>query len=344
MGFFTVFTLYIAIFNPVNDCGCFGEAMKLTNWETFYKNLILDIFVVIVFLQRNNYRPLSTCRNEIITGGAFALFSVLLSIYCLRHLPLIDFLPYKVDVNILQDMEIPEDAPVSIYETTLIYEKEGEGRRSFSLQDYPKDDPSWHFVEARHVLKQKGYEPPIADFGINSREREDITDYILNLPGYLFIVTLPHVDKASLSHIHKINAINDYVLAHDSMHFIGLSGSDDQLVEQFVERTNARYPIYITDEKPLKSMVRANPGLMLLYNGTIVAKWSHIDVPSIKKIENKYLSENPELLIARHRTGEWLATSLLAVVFFVLMIMLSYCFRKYGPKEETDADSSMLSA
>jgi len=330
MGFFTIFTFILAIFNPVTDCGCFGEAIKMTNWETFYKNLVLDVFVAIVFLQRNNYRPLSNCRNEIITGSAFAVFMVLLSVYCLRHLPLIDFLPYKVGVNIQQAMEIPEDAPAPVYETTLIYEKDGK-QQSFTLQDYPKDD-SWRFVDSKSVLKDKGYVPPIADFSIISRDWTYITDSILNLQGYLFIVTLPHAEDAALSRIEKINAIYDYVLANEGLHFIGLSGSDEERVMQFIEQTNARYPIYFTDEKPLKSMVRSNPGLMLLYNGTIIAKWSHIDVPGIKKLENKYLSKNPDKLIVKHQTVENFASPLLAVVLFVVMIMLAYCFRKYGPK------------
>jgi hypothetical protein len=338
MGFFTVFTFILAIFNPVTDCGCFGEAIKMTNWATFYKNIIIDIFVVIVFWQRNNYRPLTTCRNEFIIGGAFTVFTVLLSVYCLRHLPLIDFLPYKVGVNIQQEMEIPEGALPDEYETTLIYEKDGEGRRSFTLQDYPKDD-SWHFVETINVLKKKGYEPPIVDFSIIS-EGEYITDYILNMQGYLFILTMPHVEEASLCNMHKINAVNDYVLAHEGMNFIALSGSNGEHIAQFVEQTKAAYPIYFTDEKPLKSMVRANPGLLLLHNGTIIAKWSHVDVPSIKKIENKYLSQNPDKLVANYQTRVKLTSELLVVVLFVVMIMVSYCCRKYGPKKKIDAENS----
>ena len=330
MGFFTIFTFILAVFNPVSDCGCFGEAIKMSNWATFYKNIVIDIFVVIVFWQRNNYRPLSTCRNELITGTAFALFTVLLSVYCLRHLPLIDFLPYKVGVNIQQAMEIPEDAPSDVYETTLIYEKEGK-QQSFTLEDYPRDT-SWRFVDSKSVLKQKGYTPPIADFSIISRDWMYITDSILNLQGYLFIVTLPHADAAALGRIEKINAIYDCVLDNECVHFIGLSGSDESHVMQFIEQANARYPIYFTDEKPLKSMVRSNPGLMLLYNGTIIAKWSHVDVPSIKKLEKKYLSKNPDKLIVQHQTAENFASPLLAVVLFVVMIMLAYCFRKYGPK------------
>ncbi len=344
MGFFTIFTLILAIYNPVTDCGCFGEAIKLTNWQTFFKNIIIDLFVVIVFWQRKQYRPLSSCRNEFITGGIFAICAVLLSAYCLRHLPLMDFLPYKVGVNIQRAMEIPDGAPINEYETTLIYEKHGEGRHSFTLGNYPKNDTSWHFVETVNVLKKKGYEPPIVDFSINTRSLAAITDSILNLRGYLFIVTMPHVEEASLRHMDKINAINDYILDHKRLHLIGLSGSNDEHVEAFIAQSEALYPIYFTDEKPLKSMVRANPGLLLLYNGTIVAKWSHNDTPSIPQLEKEYLSENPDVLIVKHQTDVRLTSQLLVVILFVFMIMLAFCFRKYGPNKKNNADTSTLSA
>ncbi len=341
MGFMTLLTLVLAVFNPVTDCGCFGEAIKLTNWETFFKNIVFDIFVVIVFVERKKYLPLSNCRNEWITTGAFAVLTVLLSIYSYRHLPLIDFLPYKVGVNIQEAMEIPEGAPVDEYETKLIYEKPGEGRQSFTLENYPKDT-SWKFVEAVNVLKKKGYEPPIVDFTINSPYSGYITDSVLNLPGYLFLATLPHAEEASLSHVADINRINDYVLTHEGLHFIGLSGSDDDYINTFARQSGCMYPIYITDEKPLKSMVRSNPGLMLLHNGTIIAKWSHFDIPGIEKLENKYLKQNPDELITGHQTKQKLTSELLVVVAFVVMIMLAYCFRKY--RKNADTTTRELSA
>ncbi len=339
MSFMTLLTLVLAVFNPVTDCGCFGEAIKLTNWETFFKNIVFDIFVAIVFIERKKYLPLSNCRNEWITTGAFTLLTVLLSVYSYRHLPLIDFLPYKVGVNIQEAMEIPEDAPVDEYETKLIYEKPGEGRQSFTLENYPKDT-TWKFVEAVNILKKKGYEPPIVDFTINSPYSGYITDSVLNLPGYLFLVTLPHAEETSLSHAGDINRINDYVLTHEGLHFIGLSGSDDEQINTFARQSNCMYPIYITDEKPLKSMVRSNPGLMLLHNGTVIAKWSHFDIPSIEELENKYLKQNPDELIIQHHTKQKLTSELLVVVSFVIMIMLAYCFRKY----RKNADTGELSA
>ncbi len=340
MGFMTLLTLVLAVFNPVTDCGCFGEAIKLTNWETFFKNVVIDVFVVIVLLQRNKYNALSSCRNEWITVGFFTFLSFALCIYSYRHLPLIDFLPYKVGVNIEEAMEIPEGAAADEYETILIYEKAGEGRQTFTIENYPKDT-TWAFVEAVNVLKKKGFEPAIVDFSINSPYSGYVTDSVLNLPGYLFIVTLPHAEEASLQNINDINRINDYVLTHEGLHFIGLSGSDDEHIEDFAKQSGVMYPIYITDEKPLKSMVRSNPGMLLLYNGTIVAKWSHFDIPGIEKLEEKYLSKNPDILIAEHQTSQKLTSELLVVVLFVVMMMIAYGFRKYG---KNNADTEKLSA
>ncbi|MDR3235614.1 MAG: DoxX family membrane protein [Prevotellaceae bacterium] len=334
MGFFTILTFILAVFSPVSDCGCFGEAIKLTNWQTFFKNIIIDAFVVVVFMQRNAYTRLSTCRNEFITAGVFTALSLTLSIYCYRHLPLIDFLPYKVGVNITQAMEIPEDAKRSVYETLLVYEKQGEGRKTFTLADYPQNDTAWKFVESKSILKEKGYEPSITDFTVSNASGDYITDSVLNLRGYLFILTLPHAEEASLAHAANINSLAEYAALHRHIHFIALSGSADDRVAEFTEKTGSRYPIYFTDEKPLKGMVRANPGLLLLYNGTIVEKWSHYDIPNADEMAQTVLSENPDILIARHLTCIKMAIEIKVVLLFVLLIMLTYCFRKYGKQNK----------
>jgi uncharacterized membrane protein YphA (DoxX/SURF4 family) len=334
MGFFTILTFILAVFNPVSDCGCFGEAIKLTNWQTFFKNVAIDAFVVVVFMQRGAYARLSTCRNELITAGVFAVLSLSLSIYCYRHLPLIDFLPYKVGVNIAQAMEFPENAPHDEYKTLLVYEKKGEGRKTFTLADYPQNDTAWKFVESKSILTKKGYEPPITDFTVSNASGDYITDSILNLRGYLFMLTLPHAEEASLAHAGNINSLAEYAVTHRYVHFVALSGSADDRVAEYTEKAGSQYPVYFTDEKPLKGMVRANPGLLLLYNGTIVKKWSAYDIPDADELEQTVLSENPDILIARHLTCVKLTIEIGVVLLFVLLIMLTYCFRKYGKQSQ----------
>jgi triosephosphate isomerase len=270
-------------------------------------------------------------------GGVFTVLAILLSVYCYRHLPLIDFLPYKVSVNISQAMEIPENAPQDEYETILIYEKPGEGRKTFTLENYPQNDTTWKFIESVTVLKKKGYQPPITDFRINDSYLGYITDSILNMEGYLFILTMPHIHEASLKNIDKINKLADYVLTQERINFIALAGSDDNEMEEFITTTGGIYPVYFTDEKPLKSMVRANPGLLLLHNGTIIKKWSHYDIPSVEKVQEKYLTKDPEIIIAHHNTRENLASEMLGVLLLAAISVVVYCFRKY---RKEDADSA----
>ncbi len=343
MGFFTIFTFILAVTNLVTDCGCFGEAIKLTNWQTFFKNLFILPFVGVIFWQRKNYKPLSCCMAELITIGCFTLMVLGLTWYSYRHLPLIDFMAYKVGVNIPEAIHMPEDAPVDEYEVVLYYEKGGK-TQAFGMENYPKDDTSWHFVKTDSKLIKKGYTPPARDFSIYSSETQSyVTDSILQHPGYLFFLVSPHLEDASLKNISKINAIADYCLVNEGFNFIGLCGSGDEQIEKFALETNVMYPIYNTDEKPLKSMVRSNPGLLLLHNGTILAKWSHFDIPSVEELEQNYIRQSPEEIIVKHQIREKLTTQILLLCFVVLAIALSVCFRAFRKKKE-HATTSGLSA
>jgi len=180
---FTPLTLYLAIGNPVADCGCFGDAIHLTNWQTFYKNIIISVFVIMVFVNRKKYKTLSSASIEwtaiIIITAAFILFTQ----YNYRHLPLVDFRPYKTGTNIPENMIIPEGAPTDEYETTLIYEKDGE-QKEFFLDNYPSDDTTWAFIDSKTKLIKAGYKPPIYDFSLITPEGQDLTDIILSDTGF----------------------------------------------------------------------------------------------------------------------------------------------------------------
>ncbi|MDR1681532.1 MAG: DoxX family protein [Prevotellaceae bacterium] len=327
MIFFTILTLVLALTNLVTDCGCFGNAIKLTNWETFFKNIIILPFVVIMFRQRRNYRATAPCRAEWITVGVLAALPLLLSIYCYRHLPLLDFMAYKVGVNIPEAMSYPEDAPQDEWEVIYRYEKDGRVQ-PFSKETAPWNDSTWTFVSTQPILKKKGYEPPIHDFTIAPPDGGDyITDSILNLPGYVFLLIMPHVEQASTAQAAKINALSDYCLMRDDRHFFALSGSDEAQNEAFAVATGAMYPFYITDEKPLLSMVRSNPGLLVLHEATIVAKYSRFDIPSPAQVETELTSRSPDKIIAGHITCRQLTTDLLAASLLLAMAAWGIVFR-----------------
>lgn len=290
MIFMTPLTLYLAIFNPVSDCGCFGDAWVLTNWETFAKNVVLLIAAIIVFQTRRiQVRFVSKKMAWLVSLYTF-LFVFSLSFYCLDRLPVLDFRPYKIGQNILQGMSIPEGAQPSVYESVFILEKNGE-KKEFTLDNYP--DSTWTFVDSRTVLKEKGYEPAIHDFSILELSTgDDITEDVLTDKGYTFLLVAHRIEEADDSNIDLMNEIYDYSVEH-GYKFYCLTSSPEEQIEQWKDKTGAEYPFCQMDDITLKTMIRSNPGLMLIKNGTILNKWSDEDIPDEYVLTDKL--ENLEL-------------------------------------------------
>jgi uncharacterized membrane protein YphA (DoxX/SURF4 family) len=174
----TPLTLYIALTNPVSDCGCFGDALVISNWATFYKNIVLSALAITLLIFRKRLKPIISIYRQSLAVAIFFGMGLVISIYSYRHLPFIDFLPYKIGVNIPASMVIPENAISNEYATTFIYAKNGI-QKEFTLDNYPKGDPSWVFVDQKSILVKKGYEPPIHDFSILNSQMEDITEDVL---------------------------------------------------------------------------------------------------------------------------------------------------------------------
>ncbi len=272
MCFMTPLTLYIAIKNPVSDCGCFGDALVLSNWATFAKNVVLLALVVLLLLTKK-YIP------QTFTGGAeagiFTVFAALLiamMLYCRLRLPLIDFRPYKVGNNIIELMEIPDGAAPDVYETTFVYEKDGV-EQEFTLQNYPKNDSSWVFVRQNTKLLQKGYEPPVHDFAISNEDFEDITDDLLYSEDTVTMVVMYDLKKTSRKQAAKLNRLCEESQAAGHV-FVAVTGSGTDEIETFAEETQAHYPFCTADGTMLKTIVRANPGVVVLSGGTVVKKYN----------------------------------------------------------------------
>ena len=275
MAFMTLLTLYLAIFNPVHDCGCFGEAIIITNWETFFKNfLVLFPASVVTFLYYKKLTPLYTCKVYWFVLLFAYLFPVGFSYYNYYHLPIMDFRPYKVGANIPQLMSFPEDAPHDEYH--YIYEKDGE-KKSFTIENAPAGDPEWSFVEAK--LVKAGYIPPITSFELYNAIGDNIAEEILAEENGVFLLISPKLEKASDKHIDEINNIYDYSVEHN-MPFYCVTSSTNDNIKVWINNTGAEYPFLTADDVTLKTIIRANPGLVLLKSGTILKKWNHNDIPS----------------------------------------------------------------
>lgn len=289
MGLFTLLTLYLAIENPVSDCGCFGDAIIMTNWETFWKNVAITGLSIIVFMNRNNLKEIPRPKIQYSILSIAFVFLVAIIFYCYNHLPIIDFRPYKTDTNIPEKMEIPEDAPQPEYETILKYEKDGE-IKEFTMDSLP--DSTWKWVETENVLVKEGYQPPIQDFSINTLNGNDITDVILKKEKPVFLLISPDLSNASDKNLHKIKKMAKMAIdRYGEQSFICLTASTEGEIEEYREHHEIPYNFFHTDEIVLKTMIRSNPGLILLKEGTIKEKWHFNDIPDIGRIEELYFSE-----------------------------------------------------
>lgn len=273
----TPITLYLAISNPISDCGCFGDAIVMTNWQTFYKNVVLCVILAIIALLQNQNRPwLSNWGASVVT-----LFPILvsfgISIYCYNLLPILDFRPYKKGNNIIEGMQIPEDAPLDKYETTFFYKKDGV-EQAFTLDNYPAEDSTWTFVRQESKLIEQGFVPPIHDFSIVT-EDGDITDLILEDAGYTLLVISHKVEKASTKNIKCVkSAIANAKKAGANVIWLTSSYSDN--IEDFKTQYGINDTFGATDDITLKTIVRSNPGLVLIKDATVIEKWHHNSLPT----------------------------------------------------------------
>mgnify|MGYP001777145021 FL=1 len=277
MSFMTPLTLYLALYNPVADCGCFGDAVILSNWATFYKNIVLLTAAIIAFVYNQRALPGYSFKVYWFIATYAYLFCIGFSLRNYWHLPIIDFRPYKVGVNIPQQMLIPEGAPQDEYVYSFVYEKEGV-EKTFSLENVPANDSTWRFVRSESKLIKAGYIPPISDFTLISFEGEDKTEAVLTDTAGVFLLIAPKLEEANDERIDEINNVYDYTV-EKKMRFYCVTGSDEEAMATWIDYTGAEYPFLFGDETMLKTIIRSNPGLVLLKNGTILQKWHYNDIP-----------------------------------------------------------------
>ncbi|MFZ4581396.1 MAG: BT_3928 family protein [Paludibacter sp.] len=267
----TPLTLWIALKNPVSDCGCFGDALKISNWETFSKNIVLLALIIAVLFTTRPHQKFFILWVEWIAMVIFLSTGIGISTYAYNHLPQIDFLPYKKGVNIAEAIKIPENAPTDKYETTFIYEKDGT-QKEFSLDNYPKDDSTWVFVDQKTTLVEEGYKPPIHDFTIYNQQYEDIAPDIIATEGYTYLVVMYELNKASIEGAQHVQKLFEKY-ENTNVRIYVLTASADEDIDAFVQKTKVTFPFYKSDPITLKTIIRANPGLVLIKNGTITGKW-----------------------------------------------------------------------
>ena len=272
----TVLTLWIFVADPVKDCGCFGDALKLTNGETLLKNIVLIACAALVAWRPADMARFISRSNQWIVRYYTVAYIVITSVYCLYTLPIFDFRPYHVGMNIKQGMEIPEGAEQPEFESTFLLKKNGK-MREFTLDNYP--DSTWEYVDTRTVQTKKGYEPPIHDFALTTCDTgEDITEQVLTKKGYTFLLVSPRLAVADDSNFGDIDQIYEYAEENGADFYCVTASANDE-IERWRDLTGAEYQFCNADETTLKTMIRSNPGLILLKDGTIIGKWSHNALP-----------------------------------------------------------------
>ena len=282
MAFMTALTVWIYLADPVKDCGCFGDAITLTNGQTLLKNIILLACTLVMAHWPLSMPRLISKSNQWIVFNFTVIYILVTSTLCLYLLPFFDFRPYHIGANIAKGMEMPDDAEQPEFKTTFILKKNGE-TREFTLDNYP--DSTWEFVEAKNVEIKPGYEPPIHDFSLTDNDTgEDITDTVIHSKGYIFLLVAPQIEKADDSNFGDIDQLYEYAHEH-AIPFYCLTASSQEAMERWRDITGAEYPFATADETTLKTMIRSNPGLILVKDGTIINKWSHNALPKASEMK-----------------------------------------------------------
>ncbi len=285
--FFTFLTFYSAYFNKVTDCGCFGDALKLTPWESFRKDIVLSSMILILFFGRKHIQPFFTKATRSVLVFVSFVASLVFAYFVLMHLPWIDFRAYKIGANIQEGMEIPEGAPKPIFEYNWTFKVNGEDKVVTTNGDYPDQEGEFVGVETTEI--QKGYEPPVHDFSIE-RDGEVYTTQFLETKNLLVVIAY-NLQLTEMEGYEKIKKITDEAI-EKNYQVIGLSASSPAKTRELVDAQNLNFDFYFCDETTLKTIVRSNPGILELQNGTITQKLHWNDALDLQL---KQLPPRPEV-------------------------------------------------
>ena len=330
---FTPFTLLIALWNPVQDCGCFGDAIHLSNWATFAKNMLLLACATMVCIKHRLFvRKISSSNRWMVTIFSVFFISAVAAVG-MYNLPIIDFRPFAVGSDL---RAATEDIP-SEYEVIYRLEKDGH-IEEFTDETYP--DSTWKYLGSRTDVVKEGHPALIADFSFLDSEENDYAMEMLADSGYLFILVMHNIERADESRVDKINELYDF--CEDSgIPFYAATSSDESEMQLWRKRTGAEYPILWADDIMLKTMIRANPGVVMLKDGKVEGKWNVEYMPQIEDYDRETTLQS----LSEKQSGvcswqSWLFVLSLSVLFFVVFDLLAGDKKKKPVK--TDENSEII--
>ncbi|MFV0572795.1 MAG: BT_3928 family protein [Xanthomarina gelatinilytica] len=275
--FFTFLTFYSAYFEKVKDCGCFGDAIPLTPWESFTKDVVLLILILILFFGVKHIKPIFSKLGLTVVALLSFIGCLWFGYHVLMHLPSIDFRAYAVGKNIMDGMIVPEDAPKPVQEFTWTFKVNGEEKEFVTNGSYPEVDGEYVGVETKII--EEGYDPPVKDFSIET-EDEDFTEYYLN-EDHLIMIVMYNLDTAEKEGVVKLKAFSDEALKKGYT-VIGMTASGEEAKQHMKDQYKLNFDFFLCDEKALKTVVRSSPGILKLKKGTVIQKAHWSDLEDIK--------------------------------------------------------------
>ncbi|MFV0418979.1 MAG: BT_3928 family protein [Dysgonomonas sp.] len=348
MVFMTLLTLYLAIADPVEDCGCFGDALIITNWQTFYKNIVFLICSIIVFKYHERVSNLFTGKTYWLAFLYIFIFIGSFVFYNYLYDPTFDFRPYKKGANISQLMNVNEGKGRE-EQTLLVYSKDGV-EKEFTEENYPWEDSTWVFVRMDTKVVKEGEKSPIKDFVINKLKfnqsktevigQEDITTEVLSQPGYTFLMISPSLEDMNSSYLSNFEDVENY--ANDNnYHFYCLTASTTDEIMNWAKENVINFDFCAMDGRTLKTMIRSNPGLILLEDGVVINKWADVEVPAEKDLD-KPLKELPYGQLIDTKKEDKKNLVYICFVFFLPLLGLKgfdFLLYRRRNKEKKDSDS-----
>jgi len=295
--FFGFLTFYSAYFKVVQTCGCFGDAIPLTPWQSFSKDMALLALVLVLFVNRKAIKPIFSAPvgDKAIIIATIA--SLAFGLYTYNFSPIVDFLPYKVGANILKEMEIPAGAKPNEYELTYnLVNKKNNATKKITDKEYLSSgiwkDTNWEVKgnpESR--LVKKGFEPKIRDLNIQDAQGNNYNQELLSNPFYSLVIVAYDLSKTNNDAVAKASALAANLIQNYNTRVVFLTSNAPEQAQAFSKEHKLVSEIFYADGVPLKSMVRANPGIMLLKNGTVINKWHYHNMPKYDDLVKEYLSK-----------------------------------------------------
>ena len=339
MVFFTPLTLWIALANPVEDCGCFGDAFIISNWATFYKNVVLLAAAILLVIFRHRMVPLFSPKTAWIAALFCVLFGFGFALYNSYTLPVFDFRAYKIGADIPRLMEVdPEEGDV--YETVFIYRKDGK-QQTFSEENYPWNDSTWTFVDMETRLIKEGVKPAIEDFAVEMLMPDslsgqllpagDITQQILTDSSYTFLMIAYDLEEMHLKYLGRFSALAEYA-SDKGYSFYCLTSSSASVIDTWSREHKASFSFAHADERMLKTMIRSNPGLLLLKNGVILHEWDDRDVPSLEQLPPR-LEEASFARVENTSARDRRTLAVIILLFIVPLVLIKVIDRTFYTKK-----------